>query len=138
MDLFLVETIFDTLNAKAALYALERLFEALGYRIPVMVRLHLGKEGVGLSEGSALTTPPPWRRMHGLCHEGSGRDQARIHQACADWPVEGPRLTLSAAASCLAGTHQRQGMYWRGLLPTTAAAILLSRTRSSWPIPPHT
>ena len=28
VDLFLVETIFDTLNAKAAIYALERFFEA--------------------------------------------------------------------------------------------------------------
>ena len=27
VDMFLVETIFDTLNAKAALYALERFFE---------------------------------------------------------------------------------------------------------------
>ena len=37
VDLFLVETIFDTLNAKAALYALERLFEARSKRIPVFV-----------------------------------------------------------------------------------------------------
>ena len=37
VDLFLVETIFDTLNAKAALYALERLFEARGERIPVFI-----------------------------------------------------------------------------------------------------
>ena len=36
-DLFLVETIFDTLNAKAALFALERFFESIGERIPVMV-----------------------------------------------------------------------------------------------------
>ena len=38
MDLFLVETIFDTLNAKAALYALERLFEDRQLRLPVFVR----------------------------------------------------------------------------------------------------
>ena len=37
VDLFLVETIFDTLNAKAALYALERFFEEKGRRIPVFV-----------------------------------------------------------------------------------------------------
>ncbi len=29
-DLLLVETIFDTLNAKAAIYAVEELFESLG------------------------------------------------------------------------------------------------------------
>ena len=37
VDLFLVETIFDTLNAKAALYALERLFEDRQQRLPVFV-----------------------------------------------------------------------------------------------------
>ncbi|MAX33792.1 MAG: methionine synthase, partial [Halomonadaceae bacterium] len=36
-DLILIETIFDTLNAKAAIYALEELFEALGKRLPVMI-----------------------------------------------------------------------------------------------------
>jgi 5-methyltetrahydrofolate--homocysteine methyltransferase len=36
-DVLLVETIFDTLNAKAALYAIDELFEETGNRIPVMV-----------------------------------------------------------------------------------------------------
>jgi 5-methyltetrahydrofolate--homocysteine methyltransferase len=37
VDAFLVETIFDTLNAKAALFALELLFDETGVRLPVMV-----------------------------------------------------------------------------------------------------
>jgi 5-methyltetrahydrofolate--homocysteine methyltransferase len=36
-DLFLVETIFDTLNAKAALFALDELMETTGERLPVIV-----------------------------------------------------------------------------------------------------
>lgn len=36
-DLLLVETIFDTLNAKAALFAIEEVKEELGIDIPVMV-----------------------------------------------------------------------------------------------------
>ncbi len=36
-DAIMVETVFDTLNAKAALYALDELFEALGVRVPVMI-----------------------------------------------------------------------------------------------------
>ncbi|WP_110641465.1 methionine synthase [Salinicola sp. CPA57] len=36
-DLILIETIFDTLNAKAAIYALEALFETRGERLPVMI-----------------------------------------------------------------------------------------------------
>ncbi len=37
VDLLLVETVFDTLNAKAALFAIEDLFDDLGLRLPVMV-----------------------------------------------------------------------------------------------------
>ncbi len=37
VDVLLVETIFDTLNAKAALYAIEEFFEASGERLPVMI-----------------------------------------------------------------------------------------------------
>jgi 5-methyltetrahydrofolate--homocysteine methyltransferase len=36
-DLLLVETVFDTLNAKAALYAIEDVFEANAERLPIMV-----------------------------------------------------------------------------------------------------
>ena len=37
VDLLMVETVFDTLNAKAALYAVDAAFERLGRRLPVMV-----------------------------------------------------------------------------------------------------
>ena len=36
-DLFLVETIFDTLNAKAAIFALDELMEDSGERLPVII-----------------------------------------------------------------------------------------------------
>lgn len=36
-DVLMVETIFDTLNAKAALFAIEEAFEAHGARLPVMI-----------------------------------------------------------------------------------------------------
>jgi 5-methyltetrahydrofolate--homocysteine methyltransferase len=36
-DLLLVETIFDTLNAKAALFAIEEAFATAGVRVPVMI-----------------------------------------------------------------------------------------------------
>ncbi len=36
-DILLVETIFDTLNAKAALYAISEVCESRGIRVPVMV-----------------------------------------------------------------------------------------------------
>jgi 5-methyltetrahydrofolate--homocysteine methyltransferase len=37
VDLFLVETIFDTLNAKAAIFALDELMEQSGERLPVIL-----------------------------------------------------------------------------------------------------
>jgi 5-methyltetrahydrofolate--homocysteine methyltransferase len=37
VDALLIETIFDTLNAKAALFALAALFDEFGFRLPVMI-----------------------------------------------------------------------------------------------------
>ena len=36
-DIIMVETIFDTLNAKAALFAIDEVFEKLGQQLPVMI-----------------------------------------------------------------------------------------------------
>ncbi len=36
-DLLLVETVFDTLNCKAVMFAAEQFFEDEGYRVPVMI-----------------------------------------------------------------------------------------------------
>ncbi|MDO8787275.1 MAG: methionine synthase [Sulfuritalea sp.] len=36
-DILLVETIFDTLNAKAALFAIEKFFDEAGRRLPLMI-----------------------------------------------------------------------------------------------------
>lgn len=36
-DVLLVETIFDTLNAKAALFAIDQYFEETGLRLPIMI-----------------------------------------------------------------------------------------------------
>ena len=37
VDLLMVETIFDTLNAKAALFAIDEVFEKRGERVPIMI-----------------------------------------------------------------------------------------------------
>ena len=36
-DILMVETIFDTLNAKAALFAIQQYFDAHGVRVPIMI-----------------------------------------------------------------------------------------------------
>ncbi|MEE8366620.1 MAG: homocysteine S-methyltransferase family protein, partial [Gammaproteobacteria bacterium] len=37
VDLLLIETVFDTLNAKAAIFAVEQIFSELGKRLPIMI-----------------------------------------------------------------------------------------------------
>ncbi|WOX05768.1 methionine synthase [Microbulbifer pacificus] len=36
-DIILIETIFDTLNAKAAIYAVQEVFEQRGFELPIMI-----------------------------------------------------------------------------------------------------
>jgi 5-methyltetrahydrofolate--homocysteine methyltransferase len=36
-DIILIETVFDTLNAKAAIFAVKSVFEELGYELPLMI-----------------------------------------------------------------------------------------------------
>ncbi len=50
VDILLVETVFDTLNAKAALFAIDEVFEKAGQRLPVMVSVTItDKSGRTLS-----------------------------------------------------------------------------------------
>lgn len=50
VDCLLVETIFDTLNAKAALFAIESIFEARSERLPIMISVTItDKSGRTLS-----------------------------------------------------------------------------------------
>ncbi len=37
VDILMVETIFDTLNCKAALFAIDTFFDEVGYRLPLMI-----------------------------------------------------------------------------------------------------
>src|ERR1035438_4589609 len=41
VDLLLLETVFDSLNSKAALFAIDKYFEEAGRRVPVMVSFTL-------------------------------------------------------------------------------------------------
>jgi 5-methyltetrahydrofolate--homocysteine methyltransferase len=36
-DIILIETVFDTLNAKAAIFAVDQYFEKIGYKLPIMI-----------------------------------------------------------------------------------------------------
>ncbi len=50
VDILLIETIFDTLNAKAALYAIQKCFDDSGYTLPIMLSVTIvDKSGRTLS-----------------------------------------------------------------------------------------
>ena len=61
VDVLLVETIFDSLNAKAALVAIRELFDADGRELPVMISAAVGRGGETLI--SAQTTEAFWNAV---------------------------------------------------------------------------
>ena len=54
VDILLVETIFDTLVAKAAFFALEKCFEACGRRVPVMASVTITDQSGRTLSGQTL------------------------------------------------------------------------------------
>lgn len=54
-DILLLETVFDTLNAKAAIYGIEKAFEDLGRRLPLMISATLTESG-RLFSGETIET----------------------------------------------------------------------------------
>ena len=60
-DLLLVETIFDSLNAKAALVAIREVFDGNGKELPVMISAAVGRGGETMI--SAQTTEAFWNAV---------------------------------------------------------------------------
>ena len=92
-DLFLVETIFDTLNAKAAIFALDELMEDTGERLPVIISGTVtdasGPHPVG-PDGDrllALGAPCPAHRHRSELRAGRDAD-APLHRGIGPrWPA---------------------------------------------------
>ena len=61
VDLLLVETIFDSLNAKAALVAIREVFDVDGKELPVMISAAVGRGGETMI--SAQTTEAFWNAV---------------------------------------------------------------------------
>jgi 5-methyltetrahydrofolate--homocysteine methyltransferase len=62
VDLLLVETIFDSLNAKAALVGIREVFDEDGKKLPVMISAAVGRGGETMI--SAQTTEAFWNAVH--------------------------------------------------------------------------
>ena len=102
-DLILVETIFDTLNAKAALYAIEEAFEQVGKRLPIMI-----SGTITDASGRTLSGQTTEAFYNSICHV----DPILIGLNCA----LGPDLlrqyvdTLSNISECFVSVHPNAGL----------------------------
>lgn len=57
VDILMVETIFDSLNAKAALVAIQEVFETTTYKLPIIISAAVGRGGetmISAQKGEAL------------------------------------------------------------------------------------
>ncbi|GAB2575908.1 homocysteine S-methyltransferase family protein [Dyella jejuensis] len=102
-DIVMVETIFDTLNAKAALFALSELFRARGSRVPVMI--------------SGTITDRSGRTLSGQTAEAFYYSVKHIRPLsvglnCALGAADlRPHVqTLSSIAECFISTHPNAGL----------------------------
>jgi 5-methyltetrahydrofolate--homocysteine methyltransferase len=94
----MVETIFDTLNAKAALYALEEAFDARGARLPVMISGTItDASGRTLSGQTAEAFMRRWR-MRGRCRSAELRAGRRGDAPARGNPFAGRRLLRQRAS----------------------------------------
>ena len=102
-DVLMIETIFDTLNAKAAIFAIEEAFEELGERLPVWISGTI----TDLS-GRTLTGQTPEAFWHSVRHA----NPFAIGLNCALGAKELRQYVadLSAAADTLVSAHPNAGL----------------------------
>ena len=111
VDLLLVETIFDTLNAKAAFYAIQKLFDEGGRRVPVMASVTFIQAGSNRGF-SGQTVEAFWNSI-------SHVPLLSVGMNCALGPREMRPLIeeLSAIAPIYVSSHPNAGLP-NPLLPT--------------------
>lgn len=103
VDALMVETIFDTLNAKAALFALEDLFDELGRRVPVMISVTITD-----ASGRTLSGQTIGAFYHSIRH-------ARPFSVGVNCALGGKQMRpyieeLSGLAECFVTCHPNAGL----------------------------
>ena len=102
-DLLLVETIFDTLNAKAAIFALESLFEERGRRWPVIISGTITDASGRTLSGQ--TTEAFWNSVRHVRPLAVGLNCALGAEEMRPYVAE-----LSRLADCFISTHPNAGL----------------------------
>jgi len=102
-DLILIETVFDTLNARAAIFALEQTFDEIGRRLPVMISGTITDASGRTLSGQ--TTEAFW---HSIRHA----KPVAVGLNCALGPHELRQYieTLSAITDCYVSAHPNAGL----------------------------
>jgi 5-methyltetrahydrofolate--homocysteine methyltransferase len=103
VDLIMVETIFDTLNAKAALFAVQLVFEELGTELPIMI-----SGTITDASGRTLSGQTPEAFWNSVRHSRP----VSIGLNCALGPKElRPHLLeISTVADTLVSAHPNAGL----------------------------
>ncbi|MDE2310779.1 MAG: methionine synthase [Betaproteobacteria bacterium] len=102
-DLLLVETIFDTLNAKAALFAIEQVFEQRGARVPIMISGTITDASGRTLSGQ--TTEAFWNSLSHAKPLSIGLNCALGAELMRPYVEE-----LSRVASCYISAHPNAGL----------------------------
>ena len=102
-DVIMIETVFDTLNCKAAIYAIEEVFEEMGVRLPVWISGTI----TDLS-GRTLTGQTPTAFWHSVRHA----DPFAIGLNCALGAKELRPYIAELAGACdtLVSAHPNAGL----------------------------
>ena len=103
VDVLLPETTFDTLNLKAALWAMEEVFDELGYRLPVMISVTITDASGRTLSGQ--TTEAFW---HSIRH--ARPFSVGINCALGPKEMRPYMATLSRIADCYVSCYPNAGL----------------------------
>jgi len=103
VDILLVETIFDTLNAKAAISATERCFEQIGKRLPVMI-------SVTITDQSGRTLSGQTARAFWYSVQHARPISVGINCALGAHEMRPYLRDLSAVADCFISCYPNAGL----------------------------
>tara|TARA_B110000503_G_scaffold32105_2_gene52142 strand:- start:33465 stop:37157 length:3693 start_codon:yes stop_codon:yes gene_type:complete len=103
VDLIMIETIFDTLNAKAAIFAVKQVFEELGQELPIMVSVTFPDVS-----GRVLSGQNPEAFWNAVAHANPlivGSNCGRPYRDIRPFVEE-----LSKASDCFFSAHLNAGL----------------------------
>ncbi|GAB5414361.1 MAG: methionine synthase [Congregibacter sp.] len=103
VDLIMIETIFDTLNAKAAVFAVQRVFEERGQQLPIMISVTFPDVS-----GRNLSGQSPTAFWHSIAHARPlivGSNCGRRFEEVRPFLEE-----LSGAVDCYFSAHLNAGL----------------------------